>query len=107
MKQAVALIAALSVTTTAALATPPKMAPGASPPESGTAPAGVFTPRTVKSTGMVTVEGHRIAYDAVAGRIIVHPKGWDDAAKPQGPKDALGTADGPPIASMFYVAYFK
>ena len=107
MKQAVALIAALSVTTTAALAAPPKSARGASPPESGTAPAGVFTPRTVKSTGTVTVEGHKIAYDAVAGRIIVHPKGWDDAAKPQGPKDALGTADGPPIASMFYVAYFK
>ena len=107
MKQAVALLAALSVTATAALAAPQKHAPGTSPPASVTAPGGVFTPRTVRSTGTVTVEGHKIAYDAVAGTIIVHPQGWDDAAKPQGPKDTLGTADGPPVASMFYVAYFK
>ena len=55
----------------------------------------------------MTVEGHKIAYDAMAGTIIVHPKGWDDAAKPQGAKDQIGTAEGPPVASMFYVAYFK
>src|SRR6185437_11837533 len=78
-----------------------------SPQKSGPAPASVFTPRTVRSTGTVTVEGHKIAYDAMAGTIIVHPKGWDDAAKPQGAKDEIGTADGPPVASMFYVAYFK
>jgi carboxypeptidase C (cathepsin A) len=107
MKQAIALIAALAASTAAALAAPPKSAPGMSPPGSGAAPASVFTPRTVKSTGTVTVEGHKIAYDAMAGTIIVHPKGWDDAAKPQGGKDAIGTADGPPVASMFYVAYFK
>ena len=106
MKQMVPLVAALSLATTA-LAAPPKAPQGASPPESGTAPASVFTQRTVRSTGTVTVEGHKIAYDAVAGTLIVHPKGWDDAAKPQGPKDAIGTADGPPVASMFYVAYFK
>jgi carboxypeptidase C (cathepsin A) len=107
MKQVVAMLAALSLTSTAALAAPPKNAPPKSPPESGTAPAGVWTPRAVRSTGTVTVEGRKIAYDAVAGTLIVHPKGWDDAAKPQGAKDAIGTADGPPVASMFYVAYFK
>ncbi|MDE2261894.1 MAG: peptidase S10 [Gammaproteobacteria bacterium] len=106
MKQMVPLIAALSLSA-AALAAPPKPAPAKSPPEAGTAPASVFTPRTVKSTGTVTVEGRKIAYEAMAGTLIVHPKGWDDAAKPQGPKDAIGTADGPPVASMFYVAYFK
>jgi len=106
VKQWVALITAFAVTT-AALAAPPKSAPGASPPESGEAPANVFTARAVKSAGTVTVEGHEIAYDAVAGTIIVHPEGWDDAAKPQDPKAAIGTADGPPVASMFYVAYFK
>jgi carboxypeptidase C (cathepsin A) len=106
MKQAIALIAGFSIATTAALAAPPKRTPGASPPEPAAA-ASVFTPRTVKSTGTVTVEGHQIAYDAMAGTLIVHPKGWDDAAKPLGPKDAVGTADGPPVASMFYVAYFK
>jgi carboxypeptidase C (cathepsin A) len=101
MKQVVILVAGLSLST-AALAAPPKAAP-----ESAAAPASLFTPRTVRSAGTVTVEGHKIAYDAVAGTLIVHPKGWDDAAKPQGPKDAIGTANGPPVASMFYVAYFK
>ncbi|MGH8319665.1 MAG: S10 family peptidase [Steroidobacteraceae bacterium] len=107
MKQVVALVAAFSLTTAAALAAAPTRAPAKSSPESGPAPANLFTPRAVRSTGTVTVEGHKIAYEAVAGTLIVHPKGWDDAAKPQGPKDALGTADGPPVASVFYVAYFK
>jgi carboxypeptidase C (cathepsin A) len=106
MKQMVLLVAALTLSA-AALAAPPKAAPAKSPSESGSAPPGVFTQRAVKSTGTVTVEGHKIAYEAVAGTFIVHPKGWDDAAKPQGAKDAIGTADGPPVASMFYVAYFK
>jgi carboxypeptidase C (cathepsin A) len=106
MKQVVALAAALSLTSAVALAAPQKSAQGKSPAESA-GPASVFTPRTVRSTGSVTVEGHKVAYDAMAGTIIVHPKGWDDATKPQGGKDAIGTADGPPVASMFYVAYFK
>jgi carboxypeptidase C (cathepsin A) len=106
MKQMVSLVAALSLCT-AALAAPAKPAHPKSPPESSPAPASLFTPRAVRSTGTVTVEGHKITYQAVAGDIIVHPKGWDDAAKPEGGKDAIGTADGPPVASMFYVAYFK
>jgi carboxypeptidase C (cathepsin A) len=59
--------------------------------------------RTVTSTteGSVNVEGHAIHYHAVAGMLIVHPKGWDDAAaKPK-------KGEEPPKASMFYVAYFK
>ena len=111
MKQMVSLVAALSLAATAlapALAAPPKTAPPAkTPPASAMAPAGIFAQRTARSAGTVTVEGHKIAYDAVAGTLVVHPKGWDDAAKPQGPKDAIGTTDGPPIAAMFYVAYFK
>jgi len=106
MRRMVPLVAALSLSA-AALAAPPQAASDKSAAESGPAPADVFTPRTVKSTGTVTVEGNKIAYGAVAGRIIVHPKDWDDAAKRQGAKDAIGTADGPPVASMFYVAYFK
>jgi carboxypeptidase C (cathepsin A) len=107
MKQMLPFVAALSLAT-AALAAPPKpTAPTKGAPESGAAPTGVFTGQSAKSTGAVTVEGHKIAYDAVAGTIVVHPKGWDDAAKPQGAKDAIGTADGPPAAAMFYVAYFK
>jgi carboxypeptidase C (cathepsin A) len=107
MKQMLSLVAALSLATTALAAPPKAPPPPKSPPESGTAPASVFTQRTARSTGTVTVEGHNVAYDAVAGTLVVHPKGWDDAAKPQGPKDTIGTADGPPVAAMFYVAYFK
>ncbi|HEV7136003.1 MAG TPA: hypothetical protein VGN43_05175 [Steroidobacteraceae bacterium] len=106
MKQMVLLVVALSLSA-AAVAAPPQTTPAKSAGQSGPAPAGDFTPRTVKSSGTVIVEGRKIAYDAVAGTIIVHPKGWDDAAKPQGGKDAIGTANGPPVASMFYVAYFK
>jgi carboxypeptidase C (cathepsin A) len=107
MKKTVSFVAALSLATIALAAAPPKASPAKAPPESGGAPAGVFAGRTAKSTGTVTVEGHKIAYEAMAGSIVVHPKGWDDAAKPQGKKDAIGTADGPPVAAMFYVAYFK
>ncbi|MHB8812723.1 MAG: S10 family peptidase [Steroidobacteraceae bacterium] len=106
MKQMVSFVAALSLAT-AAVAAPPGAAPAKTPPGTAAGPASVFVPRTVRSTGTVTVEGHRIAYDAMAGTIIVHPKGWDDAAKPQGAKDTVGTAEGPPVASMFYVAYLK
>jgi carboxypeptidase C (cathepsin A) len=109
MKPWVAWVAASALASTAALAAPPKSEHAKSPPQSGAAPAGVFTAHSAKSTGTVTVEGHKIAYDAIAGTLIVHPKGWDDAAKPQpqDAKDAIGTASGPAIASMFYVAYFK
>jgi carboxypeptidase C (cathepsin A) len=110
MKQVIALVAGFSLMSAAALAAPPKTQHTESPPQSGAGPASVFTPRSVRSTGTVTVEGHTIAYDAVAGTIIVHPKGWDDAADPQvpkNPKDEIGTATGPAVASMFYVAYFK
>lgn len=67
------------------------------------------------STGVVTVEGQQINYDAVAGTITV---GATDAANanlygPDGkplpgsenpPKKATGA---PPTAKIFYVAYFK
>jgi carboxypeptidase C (cathepsin A) len=66
----------------------------------------VFTPGAVTTPGSVRVEGQDVAYRAVAGRIIVHAKGWDDAARTSA-KEPLGTTTGAPVASMFYVAYFK
>ncbi len=67
--------------------------------------------RTATSTtkGTVKVEGKTIHYHAVAGMIIVHAAGWNDAT------DAYGPGQPPPGAakkvqsesSMFYVAYFK
>ena len=78
------------------------------PPE----PGGYFKPESVSSTGTVTAAGTRIDYDAIAGTLVVHPKGWDDA--PQTHPDSQDqdaqkqTEENPDAeASMFYVAYFK
>ena len=79
----------------------------------------LFKPESAASDGTVSVEGQRVDYRAVAGTIIVHPKGWDDAANHE--REALGDKpaatetvkdDGTPVnpkaeASMFYVAYFR
>jgi carboxypeptidase C (cathepsin A) len=70
----------------------------------------IFTPESVASDGSVTVGGQKIDYRAVAGTLVVHPKGWDDAAGQEkaGEKEDLGDRNNPQAeASMFYVAYFK
>ena len=69
-----------------------------------------FKSESVTSNGSVTVEGHAIAYEAVAGTLIVHPRGWDDV--PTDPSAKGGGEEGAEKnptaeASMFYVAYFK
>jgi len=65
-----------------------------------------FSPFKVESktgSGSVVVNGQTIAYQSVAGTLIVHPKGWDDVPKdPKAEKDATDAE-----ASMFYAAYFK
>ena len=75
-----------------------------------------FKPESSNSSGSVTVEGSRIDYQAVAGTIVVHPKGWDDAAKPEEQKakeneddsqDDKESKNPTAEASMFYVAYTK
>jgi len=75
---------------------------------------GIFEPESVTSGGQVTVEGRVIDYRAVAGTLVVHPKGWDDtiqkvvaaATGDKAKEEAFG--DNPRAeASMFYVAYFK
>ncbi|HUA99792.1 MAG TPA: hypothetical protein VMA34_15775 [Terracidiphilus sp.] len=67
--------------------------------------------------GTVTVGGQTIAYTAVAGIITVGATETEDAQLGPDGKPELGTqlalaapkdpADGPPLAHMFYVAYFK
>jgi carboxypeptidase C (cathepsin A) len=90
--------------------------PGGVPDPTRPGPDKLFLPQSVTSSGTVTVEGKPIAYDAVAGSLVVHPRGWDDtawrekAAAGGSGKDAPGKDDGDGIgaeASMFYVAYFK
>ena len=74
-----------------------------------------FKPEAVTSTGTVTIGGQAIAYQAVAGTFIVHPKDWDDVPRdPKAEKGSPGAAEegddarNPTAeASMFYVAYFK
>jgi carboxypeptidase C (cathepsin A) len=71
----------------------------------------LFQPEKSVSDGVVTVEGRRIEYQAVAGTIVVHPKDWDDAASREHAKGGtgdLGDKGNPDAeASIFYVAYFK
>jgi len=122
LKKALFLAACLSLMAGAALAAEASksVAPDAQKPDAAASASpdhGVlFHPESATSTGSVTVEGKRIDYHAVAGTLIVHPKGWDDAASREvaGDKTANGDAkdlgdDSNPKAeaSIFYVAYFK
>lgn len=73
---------------------------------------GYFIPESSKSTGSVTAAGKKVGYDAVAGTLVIHPEGWDDA--PQAHIDAKGKSkqkggsrNPDAEASMFYVAYFR
>ena len=67
------------------------------------------------SNGSVTVGGSRTDYEAFAGTLIVHPKGWDDvppqktndAQTDKTAKDAKDDNNPTAEASMFYVAYLK
>jgi hypothetical protein len=71
---------------------------------------GLFRTEVVSSDGVCNPGGHRLVYRAMAGTLVVHPKGWDDArAGEHGGSDMHATgdsADSPAEASMFYVAYF-
>ena len=80
--------------------------------------AGKFEPfksESVSSNGTVTIGGQSIAYQAVAGTLIVHPKDWDDVprdpkaehANPTPGEDGADARNPTAEASMFYVAYFK
>src|ERR1700683_2423978 len=73
-------------------------APAPSPPDkksdsdSEKAEGGKFEPfksESVSSNGTVTIGGQAIAYQAIAGTLIVHPKDWDDV--PRDPKPDRGT----------------
>ena len=62
-----------------------------------------FKPEQQASKGSVTVEGNLVNYDAIAGTLVVHTKGWDDVPQNKDKDDKTQA----PEASMFYVAYFK
>ena len=62
-----------------------------------------FKPEQQASKGSVTVAGKRVDYDAYAGTIVVHLKGYDDVPQNLNKDEKVGPAE----ASMFYAAYFK
>nr|WP_294918143.1 peptidase S10 [uncultured Neokomagataea sp.] len=63
--------------------------------------------------GTVVVDGTTITYRAVAGTILVHGASYDDSSdilSKRGvklPEQKDDDAKNPPVASMFYTAYFK
>ena len=80
-----------------------------SDPAKPSGPDRIFHSSEVTSSGSVSIGGKAVAYQAVAGTLVVHGPGWDDvawreqAAAPSPDKDKEGL---PPEASMFYTAYF-
>jgi carboxypeptidase C (cathepsin A) len=90
---------------------PPRTEPAnAKASDEGAAKRDFFRPGEVRSTGVVTVGGQPIAFDAVAGTLVVHAKDWEDtdAVEADADKSADKDKNAPkPEASMFYTAYFK
>jgi carboxypeptidase C (cathepsin A) len=68
-----------------------------------------FHPSEVRSTGSVTIGGQPIAFDAVAGTLVVHAKDWEDTDPAEADADRSDKDKNAPKpeASMFYTAYFK
>jgi carboxypeptidase C (cathepsin A) len=64
-----------------------------------------FRPDEKVTEGTVEVEGNSIDYRAIAGTMVVHARGYDDAAAK--PDDKGDAKDAPPEASMSFVAYMK
>jgi carboxypeptidase C (cathepsin A) len=94
-----ALAAILAAATCVASAAAPESAKSA--PAAKTEKAEIFQAEAVTSNGSVAVAGKSVAYQAIAGTLVVHPRGWDDVKDPNAEKDDS------PVASIFYVAYFK
>jgi carboxypeptidase C (cathepsin A) len=89
-----------------------KATPPARPEEKKEPAKPIFHPTEVRSTGSVTIGGRRIPYNAVAGTLVIHSRGWEDTDALEAaanPDDKGDDKDDKPKAeaSMFYVAYFK
>ena len=71
---------------------------------------GYFTPTEVRSAGTLATRNGRVSYQAIAGTLIVHSKGWEDTDAIEAAVNGDKTKeDDKPKAesSMFYTAYFK
>src|SRR3984957_9561436 len=66
-----------------------------------------IVPKDSTTQGTVTVAGHAINYQAVAGTILVAATNDADANMGIIPPPVKDPAEAPPTARIFYVAYFK
>src|SRR6204780_2485838 len=105
LKLAALTITALVLPLTIALAQVKQETPITKPEPAKTEPQNPeqFKAEQQASKGSVTIGGNVINYDAYAGTLVVHPKGWDDVPQNADP-DPKNKG---PEASMFYIAYFK
>ena len=80
------------------------------PADARPGPNRIFQPTEVTSTGSVMIGGKALAYQAVAGTLVVHPDGWDDVHWREAQTMPAAEKDKEPAgaeASIFYTAYFK
>ena len=77
------------------------------PAKDDTKSAEPVIPKDSTTQGSVSVAGHTINYQAVAGTILVAASKDADAALGTSAQLPKETPDAPPTARIFYVAYFK
>ncbi len=116
LRRTLVLLGALAACTALAAAVEapiPEQKPDGAPEKADAHHFEPFKAEAVTSSGSITIGGRAIGYQAIAGTLIVHPKGWDDVPHDPAEKPAPGGAEGGDSAnptaeaSMFYVAYFK
>jgi carboxypeptidase C (cathepsin A) len=87
----------------------PPRAEGSNKAEPSTPAKEFFRPSEVRSAGTLTLGGQPIAYDSIAGTLVVHAKDWTDTDEAEADADTSPdkSKNAPkPEASMFYTAYF-
>jgi carboxypeptidase C (cathepsin A) len=113
MKYLTALAAALLATTATAAPQPrshPAKTATAKKADAATPAKEYFKPAETRSAGNVIIGGQPLAYETVAGTLVVHAKDWEDtdAAETGAASSDIQDKTVPkPEASMFYTAYFK
>ena len=104
----------LALQTAAAHAAPPPAHAEPHKPDPAEPTKAFFEPTEIRSTGSVTVGGNPIAYDAIAGTLVVHAKEWSDTDSTEAlaigtktPEDSEKDKGPKPEASVYFTAYFK
>ena len=109
---AAAILATMSGTVTAAPQprSHPAKAATTKKADAATAAKDYFKPAETRSAGTVIIGGQPLAYESVAGTLVIHAKEWSDTDAAEADADTSADKDKTvpkPEASMFYTAYFK